>query len=265
MQRFVFFVDGSNLFGSFKGMGDDYESFYRFIFEKALDVWRTAIIGPIACLAQLFRVYWYELGSIDDWNLADPKAQAHLRERFEQNKAVKRAYMALAGPRKPGAALEEVATEAWAMCFNEFKTWYDQKKAILTGMKSFHYGLQTSSNFIDVIESGHWKVDFLHRVLTEKNIDTTLAVDMIAMELNYDVALIVSGDADSIPSINYMKARGKHIGAVEFLSGYPPEKRGKNFSTKLKGAADFVVQIYEMDLVSKGIARKDQPSLSAQP
>jgi hypothetical protein len=66
----------------------------------------------------------------------------------------------------------------------------------------------------------------------------------------------VSGDADSIPSINYLKGRNKHIAAVEFVSGYPPEKRGKNFSSHLKLAADFVVRVYEMELVTKGIARK---------
>jgi uncharacterized LabA/DUF88 family protein len=123
-------------------------------------------------------------------------------------------------------------------------------------MRKFHYSVRTKSDFIDIKECGHWKVDFLHRSLTEKGIDTAIAVDMLAMQENYDVALVLSGDADSIPSINYMKRRDKHVAAVEFLKGYPPEKRGGGFSSSLKLAADFVVQVYEMDLVSKGIGRK---------
>ena len=53
-----------------------------------------------------------------------------------------------------------------------------------------------------------------------------------------------------------MKRRGKHVGAVEFVRGYPPEQKGKGFSSKIKLAADFVARIYEMELVSKKVARK---------
>lgn len=259
MKRFVFFVDGSNLFGSFKNMGiqvDNYTSFYKFVFEKTIDVWREGTQSSVSVPVQLFRVNWYEVGSIDDWNLADPKVQVYLRDRFDNDKEVKSIFMKLAGTKKPGETQESVLAEAWALCFNGFKDWYEQKRKVLTGMHNFHHGVQTSSDFIDIIECGHWKVDFFRQVLTEKNIDTTLAVHMLTMTQNYDVAVVLSGDADSIPSINYMKGQGKHVGAVEFLSGYPPEKRGRSFSSKLKGAADFVVQIYEMELITKKIARK---------
>ena len=79
---------------------------------------------------------------------------------------------------------------------------------------------------------------------------------MIALEGSYDVAVVVSGDADSIPSIDLMKRRGKHVGAVEFVRGYPPERKGEGFSSKIKLSADFVARVYEMELVSKKVARK---------
>jgi uncharacterized LabA/DUF88 family protein len=110
-----------------------------------------------------------------------------------------------------------------------------------------------------VIECGHWKVDLLKRAVFEKGLDTRLAVDMVTMVKNYDVALLVSGDADNIPSMDYVKARGKHVGVVEFLGGYPPEKKGGSFSSRLKLTADFIVQIYEMDLITKGMAKKAPP------
>jgi uncharacterized LabA/DUF88 family protein len=82
---------------------------------------------------------------------------------------------------------------------------------------------------------------------------------MLALEINYDVAVVMSGDADSIPSMNYVKTRDKVVAVVEFHKGYPPEKKGRGYSAHLDLAADFVVHIYEMELVSKGVATKGAP------
>ena len=204
----------------------------------------------------LQRVYWYEVGSIDAWNLDDAQAQAFLRERFDDNKQVKAGYMASAGKAVSGQNQEAVARKAWSTCFDDFRGWYEGKKKSLDAMKRFHHGVQSSTDLIDILEVGHWKVDFFSRSCEEKGLDTRLAVDMVALEDNYDVAIVVSGDADSIPSIDLMKRRGKHVGAVEFVRGYPPEQKGKGFSSKIKLAADFVARIYEMELVSKKVARK---------
>lgn len=235
---------------------DDYEAFFWYIFEESLNIWNDIAKPSGSQEAQLRRVYWYVLGAMDDWNLADPKAQLHLHERFETDKDVKRKYMALAGTKLPGQPQERIFKEAWAMCFKEFQEWYEYKKTILDGMKRFHHAVRMSTDFIDIIDCGHWKVDFLTQTLTEKGLDTSIAVDMVALQDNYDVAVVLSGDMDSIPSIKYMKTRNKHVGAVEFVNGYPPEKKGKGFSSHLKRTADFVVRIYEMGLVAKGIGRK---------
>ncbi len=259
MHRFAIFVDGSNLYGTLKYLGvtiDDYGWLYRYVFDKAIEEWRASFSPGFSPPAQLCRIYWYAVGKIDAWDLPSPKAQTHLRQRFEEDRDVKRAYMALSGPKFPGAAQDKIANEAWASCFSEFQEWYSHKCRLLDGMKRFYHAVRARSDYIDIIECGRWKVDLLHRVLDEKGIDTSLAVDMIALKDTYDVALVISGDADMIPSINYVKTWGKHVAAVEFLKGYPPEKRGKQFSSHLKLAADFVVQIYEMDMVRNGQAKK---------
>lgn len=266
MIRFAFFVDGSNLFGSMKDLGvhvDDYQKFFGHLFKAAENEWRVAVGANQSTNAVLQRVYWYQVGSIDTWNLDDPQVQAFLREKFENNKPVRDGYMATAGRMLSGKPQSEVALKAWALCFEEFKAWYDNKKRILEGMQRFHHGVQTSTDLIDILEIGHWKVDFFGHSCEEKGVDTRLAVDMIALENNYDVAIVVSGDADSIPSIDLMKRRSKHVGAVEFVRGYPPEQKGRGFSSKIKLSSDFVARIFEMDLVSKGVARKAQPSESA--
>ena len=262
MTRFALFVDGSNLYGSLRNMNllvDDYQTFYRHVFDEAVSSWRDVTGALPSCPAELRRVYWYAIGSIDEWDLTDPKAQAHLRERFEGDRSAQRVYMALAGQKLHGESQGKIATEAWALCFKDFEGWYEKKRQIVDGMRRFHHAVEDSTDLIDIIRCGHWKVDFMNRSLTEKGLDTRLAVDMVALSENYDVALVLSGDADSIPSINYLKTRNKHIAAVEFVSGYPPDKRGRNFSSRLKLVADFVVRIYEMDLVTNEVARKPDP------
>lgn len=259
MHRFMIFVDGSNLVGSLRGMSlrvDDYEKFYRYIFDAAVAIWRSTTIVTSAPPAQLFRVNWYAIGGVDHWNLADPKVQSTLRAQFEKDPELRRTYMALAGVKLPGRPQEEVVIEAWSTCFNAAKEWYDKRCDLVEGFRRFHHGVRAGTDFIDVIECGRWKVDLLHRTVTEKGVDTRMAVDMVTSLSNYDVALVVSGDADSIPSVEHVKAHGKHVGVVEFLGGYPPEKKGATFSSRLKVAADFVVQSYEMDLVGKGMATK---------
>lgn len=259
MVRFAFFVDGSNLFGSLKGMGvevDDYQSFYKYLFSVAEQQWRQSVCTSqnVPCVLQ--RIYWYEVGSIDVWNLDDAQAQGYLKGLFDQNRQIKAGYMAQAGKLLIGKPQADVALKAWSLCFDELKSWYEGKKGVLEGLKRFHYGVQSSTDLIDVLEVGHWKVDFFGHSCEEKGLDTRLAVDMIALEANYDVAIVVSGDADSIPSIDLMKRRGKHVGAIEFVRGYPPEQKGRGFSSKIKLSADFVARVYEMELVSKKLANK---------
>jgi hypothetical protein len=59
-------------------------------------VWKDAAAATNLPPLQLKRVYWYGIGTIDEWNLADPKAQFHLHERFEADRDLKRIYLALA-------------------------------------------------------------------------------------------------------------------------------------------------------------------------
>lgn len=252
MRRFAIFVDGSNLYGSIRGMNlrvDDYEVFYRYIFERAVEQWQETI-GGSAPPAQLRRVYWYVVGGIDEWDLENEETVEHLKDRFRNDSDLKSKYMAIAGNEMPDAEEEEKFDEAFRRCLSDFEQWYNGKVDTLDGIKRFHHAVRRSTNYIDVFECGHWKVDFSEKSLSEKGLDTQLAVDMIALQDNFDVAIVITGDADSIPSIEYLKREDKHVAAVEFLSGYPPDERGRSFSSDLKLSADFVTRIYEMALGS---------------
>lgn len=260
MQRFMLFVDGSNLYGSLHDMKievSDYQAFYEFLFDKAVEEWRASF-GSLGTPppTQLRRVYWYVVGDMDDWNLDHPEAVAKLREWFAKDNELKKLYFATVGPKYPGMPPDALFDKAWMQCLDDVREWYGRKLDALDGMKRFHHHIRRSTDFIEVVTDGHWKVDMLHRRLEEKRLDTAMAVDMVALIDNYDVGLLVSGDADALPSVRHVKRRNKQVGAVELVGGYPPDKKGGAFSSHLRHIADFVVRIYELDLVSKPFASK---------
>ncbi len=234
-----------------------YDLLFRFIFEQAVDRWRLAHYPLDKQGAQLLRVYWYVLSIIDEWDFSDLKVVEHLRHLFLSDKKVKSDWLAQAGQMFEGrndvAKLEENAFQLW---FQDIKKWYESKQETIKGYNRFYYGVETSTEFVEVRRTGRWKVDFLNKQVGEKGVDTSLAVDMVGLAPSYDVAILISGDADTIPSLQFVRNAGKQVGVVEFLKGFPPEQRGRQFSSKLKTASDFVVQIYEMDLKRKDIEKK---------
>lgn len=259
MKRFVLFVDGSNIFGALKALNvevQDYERLFGYIFEQARGVWRQVARAGDTAPAELRRVYWYVVGSIDEWDLSLPQSQMALRHAFSKDKEVRDYWLAVAGKANPGLRASSLDDKAWAMCAVDFGEWYQKKKTVLEGMRRFFQGVRMSTDLIDVLEDGHWKVNFLHKWVEEKGLDTSLAVDMVALQDNYDFALVLSGDADSIPSIRHVKSRNKHVAAVEFVNGSPPEAKGRTFSTRLREHADFVVRIYETELIRLSLASR---------
>jgi uncharacterized LabA/DUF88 family protein len=259
MQRFALFVDGSNLFGSLKSMNlevDNYEKFFAYLHKESVSYWQTISQTPVTVPTQLRRIYWYVVGTIDQWDLSLPQAQAALRKSFDLDREVRNAWLATAGKADPNLKGQALGDKAWADCHADFKTWYEQKQDILRKMHGFHQAVRARTDLIDVIDSGHWKVNFLKKWVEEKGLDTSLAVDMVALAENYDVAVVASGDADSIPSVRYLKNKNKHVCSVEFVNGSPPEAKGRNFSSRLGEHSDFVVRIYESELLRHKIAHR---------
>ncbi len=252
MQRFAFFVDGSNLYGSLRTMNleiNNYSQLYAHIYREALNTWHEVTLQDTRAPAQLRRVYWYAVGGIDDWDLQNQQSRSALRQAFVRDAEIRALWLTRVTIANPNMAEAELEEEAWQACFADFRDWYHAKIRAIDGMRRFYAGVRASSDLIDIREAGHWKVNFLHKWVEEKGLDTALAVDMVALQDNYDVAIVVSGDADAIPSIRHLKERGKHIAAVEFVGGGAADTRGRAFSSRLKIHADFVLRIFEKDIV----------------
>lgn len=71
----------------------------------------------------------------------------------------------------------------------------------------------------------------------EKGVDVQLAVDLVSMGLKdrYDVAILISGDADFAPAVQIVKDEGKHV----FLA-YPKISKA---AKKLQQTCDGVIEL----------------------
>jgi uncharacterized LabA/DUF88 family protein len=203
------------------------------------------------------------VGKMDEWDLSDPKAESRLRSRFDMNVRLREYYLERIGPAALSSPERSREDEAWALCFAETRDWYESKRKALERKKRFYYGVQAATDFVEIRQEGHWKVDLLNHTLNEKGLDTSLAVDMVALRDIYDIAILISGDADGIPGINYVKGQSKHVGVAEFRRG-SSEESSKGTSSRLKLAADFVVPIYEADLIRRKLAYRSEVDYANQ-
>ena len=263
MHRFMSFVNGSNLFGAFKHLEvfvDDYEALFSFLFEETVKRWRTTIDGAVRPPAQQVRIYWYVVDSMDEWDLQNPRTKQHLYERFQDDREIKNRWIteavrSLAGT---GADQGKVEQTAFNLCFDDFKVWYEKKQVILNGMNRFYHAVEASTDFIEICRTGRWKVDLLRKTLAEKGVDVGFAVDLLAFQQHYDVAVLVSADVDGVPSMELLKNSGKQMAVVDFVRGPLMEGRSKSTTSRLKLTADFIVPIFEADLVKNGIATRGE-------
>jgi uncharacterized LabA/DUF88 family protein len=258
MHKFAIFVNGSHLFGAFKHMEvyvNDYESLYRYLFEQAARYWRGTCLSDTPPPAQLVRVYWYVVDSIDEWDLNNPRTRQYLQERFMDDREVRGRWMEAA---RQAGNTERVEQTAFDMCFDDFRAWYEKKQNILGGMNRFYHAVEAASDFVEVCRCGRWKADLLHKTLTEKGLDVWMATDMMGLQQNYDVALVIAPDSDPIPSIDYVKSRGKQVGIFDFQRGATYDQRARSFASQLRLSTDFVTTIYESELVRLSIATKGE-------
>lgn len=257
-MRFACFVDYSNLIGSLTKLNlriNDYQSFFYFIVEQSYQQVLNAYINSSPQPeAKISRVYWYAVGHLDQYEFSEPQTKAHFQKVFNDSGEVKRMFMSEIGKSTTGLSSTDQYNRAFEAFYENRRSWYNSRVKKVEGFCGFYDKVRRESDLIDINDSGHWKLNFVAKDVDEKGIDTALAVDSVTMIDTYDVALIVSGDADMIPSINYLKRQGKYVGDVCFIKGYPPEKKGRQQSTRLSKVADFDVPIFETDLMRQGCA-----------
>lgn len=80
-------------------------------------------------------------------------------------------------------------------------------------------GIETKTKDLQIFPGGLKKADW----------DVGLAIDAVRLAPSVDVVIIVSGDGDYVPLIEYLRNQGKQVEVIAF---------GRSASAKLKEAAD---------------------------
>jgi len=211
-KRVCIFVDGEN----FRFSLTDLFSKERYQFKKQDYLpeanWHNFFLSLIDIPGwELVRVYWYVTNEIDFWPHVIPYRWEEKR-RFFENKGVLRSL------KEQGEDISstEIGLKK-AEDILERRKKSIQKRA--TGWRSIQAAIEREHNQIQFQRIGSISYNSVIRSFgTEKGVDTQLTADMITLSNIYDVALIVSGDADYIPPVSAIKNLGKLVYSVSFLT-----------------------------------------------
>jgi len=209
---------------------------------------------------RLMRVYWYNADDIVPFQ-ANPKAINHIIERYKSQ-----------FPQLTAEMLEGLA-----------KQWYEKERNIFYTMKEKIYeDIQRKTDFLEFKGTGKYvvkpfsipknkrgsdlpqiecsvneKLLYRGRRIGEKGVDIGMAVDMVAKMPYYDVAVIISGDADFVPVVKYLKDQLKQVYQLSIAKGVPP--RIQYLSPWLKSICDRFESFDEEKLLSEFLKRKSVP------
>ena len=255
--RTAVFVDGANFRGnlrdfSFRSSQDrprysleerhfDWKSFFRAVLSKFDEAtgWEH----------RLLRVHWYWPGSISPFP-TDP-VRSELAQRIASQH-----------PEIRNFTPERVIDLVW--------NWYRNERSYFERLKEEVFErIQQETDFLEFKYVGQYqvhpfrayrleqdssgKIDYLGAQVGEKGVDIGIAVDMIAKMPNFDAAILVSGDADFLPVVGYLKDNLKYVYQFSVARGVPPSIR--YLSSYLKGMVDCFAFFDEAELLTKHLRR----------
>lgn len=201
---------------------------------------------------QLIRVYWYYAATISPWHENNRAAQIIVNR--NQNRDL---------------TVNQVNVLA--------KQWYDHERDYFENLREKTFeDIQRNTEFLEFKYVGQYivrpytvhKLEFnaSGRVTTylgyqqgEKGVDVGITVDMISKMPNYDVAILISGDADYIPAVRYLKDNLKYVYQFSLAKGVPPTI--EYLSSYLKGIVDCFAYFDELKLLSEFLNRTIYPSI----
>ena len=118
----------------------------------------------------------------------------------------------------------------------------DFKEKYMSGVLGRYRHITINNAFIELSLTGFVKYDpIIGRPIEEKGVDVGIATDMILKSDNYDVAIILSGDADLTPAIKQIKNKMKFVFLLRVFKEKPPRPVGisDQLSQLVDGYIDF--------------------------
>jgi len=212
-KRVRVFVDGENLRHSLVDLFWGEFDATEYLPKKA--VW-DKLFGELSRRAigadcERVRTYWYVVQHLDffPYGLArlkrDPQKLFQILSRHEPFR------LDLAG--LSGPALE---TKMFAMA-DEPDARQRTMRSRFDGWAAMHNGIATRNRSIEFRPAGAIRYNLFQKALgQEKAVDVKPATDLIVLRDIYDAAVIVSGDQDYVPAVQYVKDKGKVVVNVAF-------------------------------------------------
>lgn len=255
MKRACIFVDGENfrhslnelfLNGRYNFRKSDYlphADWHQFF---------SQIAGRFNC--ELLRTYWYVVEHVD----CRPYKIPH--NWTDKERALGRWYhdrlQAYATVEERRQILKEIESELEQARLN-----IDRR---VRGWREIQCSIENQNDQLEFRRSGSIPYDLATKQFgTEKGVDTQLTTDMIIMAGIYDAAIILSGDADYLPPVAAVKARGRFVYSVSFL-----DQKGRQLpggARRLSNAVDSRCDLqFEAVRSALNIEIRTQRSLSAE-
>ncbi|MDA8028181.1 MAG: NYN domain-containing protein [Nitrospiraceae bacterium] len=88
----------------------------------------------------------------------------------------------------------------------------------------------------------------------EKGVDIGITIDMISKMAHYDAAVLISGDTDFVPLIQYLKDALKLVYSLSLSRGEPGQIQ--LFSPQIKNAVDYFHVVPEKEMLGRYLDRK---------
>jgi len=212
-KRVCVFVDGENLRHSlvdlFRGEFDvtDYLP-KRAVWDKLFDELSRRAIGSDC---ERVRSYWYVVQHLDffPYGLSRLKREPDkLRQILSKHEPFRVELNGLSGQAQNTRMMDMVA---------ELETRQRTMRSRFEGWTAMHNGIATRNRSIEFRPAGAIRYNLFEKALgQEKAVDVKLATDLIVLRDIYDAAVIVSGDQDYVPAVQYVKDEGKVVVNVAF-------------------------------------------------
>lgn len=198
----------------------------------------------------LLRVYWYYAANISPWSENQVSAQKIITK-------------------NPGKNLTIAQVNSLA------HAWYEKERNYFEKLREKVFeDIQRRTGFLEFKYVGQYVVrpyqvyrmdfdaqgnvtNYLGFQQGEKGVDVGIAVDMISKMSSFDNAILVSGDADYIPAVKYLKDHLKHVYQFSIAKGVPP--RIEYLSPYLKGIVDCFAHFDEYRLLNDYLNRSSVP------
>ncbi|OPX22895.1 MAG: hypothetical protein B1H03_03215 [Planctomycetales bacterium 4484_113] len=257
--RSVIFVDGRNLWYNLREFRFQTESGKEVGRDYRLDekhfCWGPFFAGVLQKFDELagvnhrlLRAYWYNVESLTRFTRWDEGAVRILeRHRAEYPELTEERIHELAEDwhRRQAENLRKARDEVYEEI---------QRKTNFLEFKYVGLAFVNAYNVSRLSTSGEGELQYAGTWKGEKGVDTGMAVDMVSKMKEYDVAILVSGDADFIPVVRYLKDNLKQVYQFSLARGVPP--RITYLSAWLRSIVDVFAYFDEVELLSKYLDSK---------